>query len=111
MAGLERLGEADCWNKQLQRVAEQAERMLRTVLEFEAGVRGALLAGDDKVLATYKTGGADAFTPAWERTRALAGSDAEHQRRLDAMKARNAEFKAATLKLVRMQASLQRSIG
>ncbi len=100
LVALQRLAEADRWNLQSQKVADQANDMLRAVLEFETGVRSALLAGDEKTLAQYKSGMPDSFGPAWERTRQLAANDAEQQRRLEAMKARYEEFKAATLKLV-----------
>ena len=100
LLALDRLGEADRWNQHSQRVTGQADDMLRAVLEFEAGALIALLAGDEKSLAPYKAGMADGFMPAWERTRQLTTNDAEQQRRLQVMKARHDEFKAATLKLV-----------
>jgi methyl-accepting chemotaxis protein len=100
LVALQRLAEADRWNQHSQKVTAQADDMLRAVLEFETGVRSALLAGDDKTLAPYKSGMADGFAPTWERTRQLTANDAEQQRRLLGMKARHDEFKAATLKLV-----------
>jgi methyl-accepting chemotaxis protein len=100
LVALQRLAEADRWNLHSQKVTQHADDMLLAVLEYESGVRGALLAGDEKTLAPYKSGMTDAFTPAWESTRQLTATDAEQQRRLEAMKARHAEFKVATLKLV-----------
>jgi methyl-accepting chemotaxis protein len=100
LVALERLAEADRWNLHSQKVTSEGDDMLRAVLEFETGVRSALLAGDEKTLTQYKSGIPDGFAATWERTRQLTADDPDQQHRLQAMKARYDEFKAAALKLI-----------
>ncbi|MFD2299165.1 methyl-accepting chemotaxis protein [Paracidovorax citrulli] len=73
------------------RVLEEARRMLLGVVNMETGARGYLLSGDAAFLDPWNQG-REAFESAWQSLRSLTADNPEQQKRLDVLRARQADF-------------------
>jgi methyl-accepting chemotaxis protein len=86
-----KLAEADRWSAHTYKVLGTAERMLLSMVNMETGARGFLVAGDERFLEPW-TKGLQAFDTAWAEAKQLTSDNPAQQKRLDDMKAKNAEF-------------------
>jgi methyl-accepting chemotaxis protein len=74
------------WNDHTIKVIGTANDMLMGMVNQETGLRGFLLAGDDKFLDPYR-GGLKDFEAAWTKAKTLTSDNAGQQTRLDQIKA------------------------
>ena len=97
-----RLAEAARWNTHTFSVMETGDDLIGGMVNMETGARGFLLAGEDRFLEPW-TNGAKTFDEAWKKAKDLTADNPEQQKRLDAMKAHNAQFTAAVSAMIQMR--------
>ena len=97
-----RLGEAERWNRHTVEVLGTGDRMLQAMVNMETGARGFLVSGDDGFLAPWTQGQAE-FDKAWGEAKTLTADNPEQQKRLEAMKAGEAQFAAVAQSLIQMR--------
>ena len=76
--------EATRWNNHTHEVLAAANAVGAAMVDQETGVRGFLIAGDDRFLEPYEAGG-KAYGEAFERLKTLTSDNAEQQVRIEAL--------------------------
>jgi methyl-accepting chemotaxis protein len=99
-----KLKEADRWNDHTHKVLGTATRMLEGMLNMETGARGFIIAGKEGFLEPWKAG-RGGFDKAWAEAKELTADNAEQQKRLDGMKAREQEFESIVGTLLELRRS------
>ncbi|AVS94172.1 chemotaxis protein [Paracidovorax avenae] len=84
------------------KVLEEAQRMLLGVVNMETGARGYLLSGSTAFLGPWNQG-RETFESAWQSLRTLTADNPEQQKRLDVLRARQADFAAVMQSLQDMR--------
>ncbi|WP_415266223.1 methyl-accepting chemotaxis protein [Acidovorax sacchari] len=84
------------------KVLEEAQRMLLGVVNMETGARGYLLSGSTGFLGPWNQG-RETFDSAWQSLRTLTADNPEQQKRLDVLRARQADFAAVMQSLQDMR--------
>ncbi|MFD1840427.1 methyl-accepting chemotaxis protein [Paracidovorax cattleyae] len=84
------------------KVLEEAQRMLLGVVDMETGARGYLLSGSTAFLGPWSQG-RETFDSAWQSLRTLTADNPEQQKRLDVLRARQADFTAVMQSLQDMR--------
>ncbi|ADX47109.1 methyl-accepting chemotaxis sensory transducer [Paracidovorax avenae ATCC 19860] len=84
------------------KVLEEAQRMLLGVVNMETGARGYLLSGSTAFLGPWSQG-RETFDSAWQSLRTLTADNPEQQKRLDVLRARQADFAAVMQSLQDMR--------
>ena len=84
------------------KVLEEAQRMLLGVVNMETGARGYLLSGSTAFLGPWSQG-SETFDSAWQSLRTLTADNPEQQKRLDVLRARQADFAAVMQSLQDMR--------
>ncbi len=84
------------------KVLEEAQRMLLGVVNMETGARGYLLSGSTAFLGPWNQG-RETFDSAWQSLRTLTADNPEQQKRLDVLRARQADFAAVMQSLQDMR--------
>ncbi len=97
-----RLGEAERWNRHTVTVLGTGDSMLQSMVNMETGARGFLVSGEDKFLEPWTQGQAD-FGKAWGEAKTLTSDNPEQQKRLDAMKAAEAQFVAVAGTMIQLR--------
>jgi methyl-accepting chemotaxis protein len=94
-----RLAKADRWNEHTYQVLDAGSAMLNAMINMQTGARGYLIAGEDRFLEPWNRG-LQSFDKAWDQARSLTSDNPAQQERLQAMKAREQEFKSVVEGLV-----------
>ncbi len=97
-----KLTEADRWNTHTYKALGLADEMLKSMINMETGARGFLIAGEDRFLEPW-TKGISSFDKSWAEAKALTSDNPSQQKRLDDIKAKNAEFKAVASSLIQLR--------
>ncbi len=97
-----KLTEADRWNTHTYKALGLADEMLKSMINMETGARGFLIAGEDRFLEPW-TKGISSFDKSWAEAKALTSDNPTQQKRLDDIKAKNAEFKAVASSLIQLR--------
>jgi signal transduction histidine kinase len=77
----QRSAQANRLNVHSYQVMLQTDRLLRSIVDMETGVRGFLVVGDERFLEPFRQGKID-FTARWNQMQSLTSSQAEQQNRL-----------------------------
>jgi len=96
---LQRLGEADRWNRHTYEVIAAADDTLSAMVNMETGARGYLLAGDEAFLAPWQSG-RERFERSWTQAKQLTADNPAQQQRLDEMKRAETAFVQVADKLI-----------
>ncbi|GKT15460.1 CHASE3 domain-containing protein [Acidovorax sp. SUPP2522] len=96
------LEKAEKLNVHTYKVMDTANSLLSSMVNMQTGVRGYLLSGEERFLEPWNTGIRE-FDEAWMQAKQLIVANPAQQQRLDAMKAKNAEFVAVMSSLVQLR--------
>jgi methyl-accepting chemotaxis protein len=105
-----KLAEADRWNQHTHKVLTEGDQLLLSMVNMETGVRGFLVAGDEKFLEPWTAGQAD-FGRAWAQAKSLTSDNAVQQKRLDELKSSSDQFIAVANGLIAARRGLATSGG
>ncbi|NML15243.1 chemotaxis protein [Azohydromonas sp. G-1-1-14] len=105
-----RLQAAEQASARAQQALVASSGMLQDMLGMQAGVRGFLLSGDERFLATWETG-RKTFDQHWSQARQFAQGDEEQERRLDLMKTRRTEFEEVATPMMSQRRSIATGQG
>ncbi len=97
-----RLKEAGDMNIHTYKVLEGAQQMMLGMVNMETGARGYLLSGNPSFLGPWNQG-RESFESAWQATRALTADNPGQQKRLETLRARQADFAAVMQSLLDMR--------
>ena len=93
---------ADKSNTHTYNVLATGEGMLGAMVNMETGARGFLLAGDEVFLTPFNSGLKD-FDMHWTQAKTLTSDNQTQQKRLEDMKAREAEFKGVADSMIALR--------